>query len=159
MPDYSDSRIWGAVPVLPPVAARTGLARIEFGIDSALSATRDSISARRSPTDWTTGEGSKKIGIDPQWIYLGPVKIPTMLLGLVPLNVQSNPNARENARTLGAMAAEVRAFGPLAEAQGNENKAIVRRLERERARKQADAAAAASGGSGTVGVSRTVPPG
>jgi hypothetical protein len=136
---------------------RTGLARIEFGIDSALREARDSISAIRNPADWTVGEGKKKIGLDPQWIHLGPVKIPTMLLGLIPLKVQSNPNSRENARTLGTMADEVRSRGPLAEAQGNEARAIVLRLERERARKKAEAVVAGSGG-GTVGVSRTVPP-
>jgi hypothetical protein len=116
---------------------------------------RDSIAARRNPSDWTVGEGDRKVGLDERWIYLGPVKVPTVLLGLIPLNVQSNPNSRENTRTLGVMAAEARTRGPINQAHGDENKAIIARLERLRAQRRA--AAGSGAGAGTTG-GGTIPP-
>jgi hypothetical protein len=44
---------------------------------------------------WTTRIGGKTVGIDSKWIYLGPLKIPTMLLALLPIHVQGNPTQAE----------------------------------------------------------------
>ena len=46
-----------------------------------------------SPTalpSWTTKIGGKTVGLDQKWIYLGPLKIPTALLALLPIKVQGN---------------------------------------------------------------------
>jgi hypothetical protein len=147
-PSYADERIFSTKPFVP-LPERTGIARLEYNLDSALAVLRkqDSLAVgRRSPTDWTIGEGNTKVGLDEKWIYIGPVKLPTFLLGLVPLNnLQANPNSRENNRTLGAMAAEARALGPLNKARGDENAAINARMERLRAMRRA----AAGGGDGS----------
>jgi len=39
---------------------------------------------------WTTKIGGKTVGLDSKWIYLGPIKIPTALLALLPINLQGN---------------------------------------------------------------------
>jgi hypothetical protein len=52
---------------------------------------------------WTTGSGAKKLGVDSKWIYLGPIKIPTMLLALLPINIQANPTQAESQKKLAAM--------------------------------------------------------
>ena len=39
---------------------------------------------------WTTKIGGKTVGLDSRWIYLGPIKIPTALLALLPINLQGN---------------------------------------------------------------------
>lgn len=143
LPNFTDSRIWGGGAAAPPDSSlrepRVGLAGMKFVLDSAVKAQNDSIAALRDPTDWTVGEGAKKFGIDPKWVYLGPIKIPTMLLAFVPLNVQSNPNQRENGRTLGAMAAEVRSITANNGEVKSEIQAIRQRMERQRAAQQAAA--------------------
>ena len=154
-PDYTDKRIWSS-PTLTPDVPLTGMAKLNHDTDSAMRVMRkqDSIAASRNPTDWTVGEGTKRVGIDPQWIYLGPIKLPTFLLGFVKLPVQGNPNIAEKNRTLGAMAEETRTLGRLREARSNEYKSILSNAERLRAMRKADAARAA----GTAVGPRIPPP-
>jgi hypothetical protein len=97
-----------------------------------MKARSDSLARIGDPTDWTIGKGNTKIGLDPHWIYMGPIKLPTALLGLIPHRIQTNPNAAENARTLGVMAAEVRTIGQTRALAGEEIRAINARMERER---------------------------
>ncbi len=52
---------------------------------------------------WTTTLGGKKVGIDPKWIYLGPIRIPTALLALLPINAGGNPTAADYNKRLNAM--------------------------------------------------------
>ena len=52
---------------------------------------------------WTTTIAGKTVGVDSKWIYLGPIRVPTFLLRLIPLNVQANPTQAEINRRLGAM--------------------------------------------------------
>lgn len=52
---------------------------------------------------WTTTIAGKKVGLDSRWIYLGPLKIPTALLTLLPIRVQSNPTEADFSRRLNAM--------------------------------------------------------
>lgn len=52
---------------------------------------------------WTTTLGGKKIGVDQKWIYLGPIKLPTALLALLPINAGGNPTAAEYNKRLSAM--------------------------------------------------------
>jgi hypothetical protein len=55
---------------------------------------------RRAPGDWTVERNGRKYGIDPQFIRLGPVSIPTAVLALLPINAQANPNEIERDRAL-----------------------------------------------------------
>jgi hypothetical protein len=153
-PDFSNSAIFGGPPALhrgivePP--ARTGLAGIQYDLDSAYRRLVDSASKVGDPTDWTVGEGKGKVGLDSKWIYLGPVKLPSMLLALIPLNVQANPNLRENQRTLGAMASEIRERGGRDASAGAEIKAITARMNAERAARRAIIAKTIPPASGSV---------
>jgi hypothetical protein len=150
-PSNPDPRIHTGVGPIPDAPERTGIEAMRFSVDSAWRAHKDSIARMPNPYNWTIGEGDKKFGLDQKWIYLGKIKIPTMLLGLLPLKgVQANPQIAENNRTLGAMASEVRERGFAARTRGEEIKAINARLERER-NARLRAAAAASG-------DRKVPP-
>jgi hypothetical protein len=57
--------------------------------------------------DWTVDRNGRKYGIDGQFIRLGKFSIPTGLLALLPMNVQSNPIAMERARRLSMMREEI----------------------------------------------------
>jgi hypothetical protein len=51
---------------------------------------------------WVTSIGGKKVGVDPKWIYLGPIKVPTALLALLPIG-GGNPTAADYNKRLSAM--------------------------------------------------------
>jgi hypothetical protein len=74
---------------------------------------QDSVSANAySPNkfergDWTVEKNGKKYGIDKQYIRLGKVAIPNVLLGLLPLNMQGNPTAMERDRALASLHDEI----------------------------------------------------
>lgn len=59
--------------------------------------------APMTPPSWTTQLGGKTVGVDSKWIYLGPIRVPTFLLALIPLNVQANPTQADMNRRLNAM--------------------------------------------------------
>lgn len=52
---------------------------------------------------WTTTVGDQTVGIDSRWIHLGPLKVPTFLLALLPINVQPNPTQAAMVRKLNSM--------------------------------------------------------
>jgi hypothetical protein len=54
----------------------------------------------RKPGDWTIGSDKHKWGVDPKFIHLGPVEIPTAILAALPLNITGNPIASQNERLL-----------------------------------------------------------
>ncbi len=92
-PKYNDKRVWvGAAPVV--TAPKTVPEQMNAAVAAAVKAHNDSLMAmgsERTPGDWTFGKGDNKWGIDPKYIRLGPVSIPTALLGILPLNVTGNP--------------------------------------------------------------------
>lgn len=55
------------------------------------------------PPNWTTSIGGQTVGLDQQWIYLGPLKVPTILLALLPIDYGGNPTEIDRARRLAAM--------------------------------------------------------
>ncbi len=68
----------------------------------------DALAAERAnpanrPPSWTTTIGGKKVGVDGQWIYIGPIKLPTALLALLPINMQGNPTQAEMNKRLNMM--------------------------------------------------------
>ncbi len=112
-PGFTEPRIWienGAV-MAPPL---TGDAKLDSAVAALIFAFRDSVAANTMEPnkfekgDWTyTAPGGAKFGIDKQFIRLGKVSIPTALLGLLPMNYQSNPNVMERDRRLSAMRVEI----------------------------------------------------
>jgi hypothetical protein len=61
----------------------------------------------RPDLDWTVARNGKKYGIDPQYVYFGKFKVPTMLLALLPINLQANPSAYERRKALESMQREI----------------------------------------------------
>jgi hypothetical protein len=103
-PEYHDPRVW--VPPAPMLAPRK---TTEEAVDSVLAARvqahNDTLAlgaGRRQPGDWTFEHNGKKYGVDPKYIRLGPISIPTAVLAFLPLNVTANPILGENERTLTA---------------------------------------------------------
>lgn len=61
----------------------------------------------KSPQDWTFDRNGKKYGLDPSYIYFGKYKLPTVLLALLPIYVQSNPTVGQRNRELDAMRTDI----------------------------------------------------
>lgn len=113
-PSYGTGQLW--VRPLPMTAremaaAATGksqqeladsvVARVVQGYLDAIAAER--LDPANRPPSWTTQLGGQKVGLDGQWIYLGPIKLPTLLLGLLPINLQGNPTQAEMNKRFSAM--------------------------------------------------------
>ncbi len=80
---------------------------------------------------WTTSIGGQEVGIDSRWIHLGPLKIPTMLLALLPINVQPNPTEAALNAKLGRMREDLLTAGRRA-ANLAEFKEAVKKLRAEK---------------------------
>ena len=111
-PSYSDPRIW--VPPAPVVnAPKSAHERMDSVVTADIEHARDSAAAvAYSPNkfergDWTVEKNGKKYGIDNQYIRLGKVSIPNVLLGFLPLNMQGNPIAAERDRATASLRAEI----------------------------------------------------
>lgn len=111
-PGFGDGRLW----VRPGAALRRGVvggtgdglggvsAPLDVGahiasIDSVLrvrilafldTLPPDSFAYNMRPPSWTTEIDGRTWGIDQNWIYLGDLKLPTILLGLLPFPGQGN---------------------------------------------------------------------
>ncbi|HEV8410005.1 MAG TPA: hypothetical protein VGQ30_05805, partial [Gemmatimonadaceae bacterium] len=109
-PEFNDARIWA--PSDPAyVAPKTKTEKLDSAIATRIHHLQDSLRAlgtQRAEGDWSwNGKDGKKYGIDQKYIHLGNFSIPTALLALLPLNVQGNPSAFENARRFNATRAEI----------------------------------------------------
>jgi hypothetical protein len=105
-PVYSDRNkgLW-VPPAAVATAPKTVPAKIDSTIAASVKAHNDTVAAyanQRQPGDWTFGK-NKDWGIDPKWIKLGPVQLPTAILGLLPLNVTGNPIQQQREAQLSAM--------------------------------------------------------
>lgn len=113
-PAYTDGRVWAELVPAPPVRL-SPKERVDSVIADRFSAYRDSLAlaqaqAGRDPTDWTVEKGGYKWGMDPRFIRLGPVSIPTALLALLPMNRavgQGNVLATERRRQQDAWSREI----------------------------------------------------
>jgi hypothetical protein len=145
-PGFTEPRVWiQAEPVAAPPL--TGDAKLDSAVAARVYAYRDSVAAntyqpnKYERGDWTyTTKDGKKYGIDPQFIRLGKVSIPTALLGLLPLNqLQGNPIAIDRERRLAAQRLEI-----ISQAQTAMNEEEFRqavnaiRARKERERKEAE---------------------
>ena len=109
-PHYGTGRLWvEPLTETPRRIARTLTGKTDAQLDdSAVTAmvqaylNQMAVEQRDHPESlpsWTTKIGGKMVGIDQRWIYLGPLKVPTALLALLPIKVQANPTEAEyNAR-------------------------------------------------------------
>ena len=81
--------------------------------------------------DWTTTIGDQPVGLDERWIYLGPIKLPSALLALLPINVMANPTEVAAARKRNSMREDIMTAGWRAANLADLKKAV-RRLREER---------------------------
>ncbi|HET9133481.1 MAG TPA: hypothetical protein VFN90_04195 [Gemmatimonadales bacterium] len=120
-PRYGTGRVWVRPLRETPaemVQRLTGRSIKEM-VDSALTAVVQADLDRRAraleearrATDWTTTIGGQKVGLDQRWIHVGPLKVPTALLALIPLNIQANPQQVEQARKMQLMQDVIRVAG------------------------------------------------
>lgn len=137
-PAYSDGRLW--VPPGPVVTAPlSATERLDSVIAPTFASIADSIrraAGARDPNDWTKTIGGRKYGIDPQFIRLGPVSIPTALLGLLAMNQGANPTAVERDRRLAYMRQEIMMQSARAAREEEFNNAV--KALRERKQKERD---------------------
>ena len=133
-PAFSDPRIWNTPsPYTPPVKSHAEsleeyLARgIRESLDSANAAPK-----QRDPTDWTKEIGGRKYGMDPQWIHVGKFKLPTLLLGMLPMQAQANPTAVDRYRRINEMSSEIQERRALMADTDDEIERINARMDRQR---------------------------
>lgn len=139
-PIYSDPRPW-VPPASVPTAPKTVPQRYDSALAGMVRSYNDSLAAlgtERQPGDWTFGK-NKDWGINQKWIKLGPVQLPTALLGLLPLNTTGNPVLSQREAQLNAMHSDIayHAWQGMNEDQFRQAvKELRQRKDRERALQQ-----------------------
>lgn len=77
----------------------------------AMDAERAARGEGRRPS-WTTDLGGQTVGLDSRYVYLGPLKVPTFLIALLPIKFPGiNPTAWDRQRTLDLMRYDIRTAG------------------------------------------------
>jgi hypothetical protein len=88
-PAPGDGTLWIRALPLPPrdlarAVTRTQAELVDSAVTAIVQAYIDSVltaaPANQPLPQWTTRVGEQQLGIDAQWIYLGPIKIPTALV-------------------------------------------------------------------------------
>jgi hypothetical protein len=108
-PTYTDPRVWAA-PGDIVAAPKSAKEKLDSAIASIIAPYNDSIAAAsggRQPGDWTIEKGGGKWGIDPKFIRLGKVSIPTALLALLPINSTGNPTMNDRNKLQNQMHADI----------------------------------------------------
>lgn len=117
-PRFAEGRVWlRPLPESPKriASALTGRSQAELAdsvvnrmVQQYLDAmATEAADQKHAPPSWTTKVAGQLVGLDAKWIYLGPLKIPTVLLGLLPINLQGNPTQADMNRKLSAMRADL----------------------------------------------------
>jgi hypothetical protein len=108
-PTYTGPRVWGA-PGDIVTAPKSPKEKLDSAIVSIISPFNDSIAiaaGKKKPGDWTIERGGGKWGIDPQFIRLGKISIPTAVLALLPINQQANPTSSERNKLQNQLHADI----------------------------------------------------
>lgn len=108
-PTYTDPRVWAA-PGDIVAAPKSAKEKLDSAIASIIAPYNDSIAATqggRQPGDWTIERGGGKWGIDPKFIRLGKLSIPTAILALLPINTTGNPTVNDRNKLQNQMHAEI----------------------------------------------------
>ncbi|MBA3341506.1 MAG: hypothetical protein H0T48_06685 [Gemmatimonadaceae bacterium] len=143
-PTYSDPRLWTA-PGNIVSAPRTAKERLDSVVASIVAPFVDSVAIaarQRDPKDWTFEKDGRKYGLDPQYIRLGKVSIPTALLGLLPINMTGNPTLNERNKLQNQLNADIRRYARQGMNEVDFKKAVKsirERKERERAQAEKNA--------------------
>ena len=133
-PAYSDPRIWNTPsPYIPP--AKSQADSLEQYLARGIREHLDSINGapkQRDPQDWTKEIGGRKYGMDPQWIHVGKFKLPTVLLGMLPVQAQANPTAVDRYRRINEMSSEIQERRAMMADTDDEIRRINARMDRQR---------------------------
>jgi hypothetical protein len=108
-PTYTDPRVWAAPGDLV-AAPKSAKEKLDSAIVSIIAPYNDSVAASsggRQPGDWTFEKGGRKYGIDPKWIRLGKVSIPTAVLALLPMNTTGNPTMTDRNKLQNQLHADI----------------------------------------------------
>lgn len=108
-PTYTDPRVWAA-PGDIVAAPKSAKEKLDSAIVSIIAPYTDSIAAQsgaRQPGDWTFEKGGRKYGIDPKYIRLGKVSIPTAVLALLPINTTGNPTMNDRNKLQNQLRADI----------------------------------------------------
>jgi hypothetical protein len=141
-PTYTASPVWRR-PLFDWEEPTTTADRLDSAVVVGLAEVRDSLAreaGRRRPDDWTFERNGRKYGMDQQKIYLGPISIPTALLGVIPMRQQGSATDMQRARTTQAMSGEARDMSRRRLADDDFDarvRSIRERRERERAERRA----------------------
>jgi hypothetical protein len=117
-PRYGDGRLWvEPLPESPRKIASilTGKSQKELtdsAVNSMVQTYLDEMATERPENtaalpSWTTKIAGKTVGLDQKWIYLGPLKIPTALIALLPIKMNANPTEWEMNNKLQAMRSDL----------------------------------------------------
>lgn len=123
-PHYAGGTVWVmSLPMSPrEIASRlTGKSPGEL-LDSTVTAMTmqylEAMDAERAARgegkmpSWTTEIGGNMVGLDSRYVYLGPLKVPTFLIALLPIKFpQVNPTEWDRQRTLDLMRHDMRTAG------------------------------------------------
>ncbi|MGE0443481.1 MAG: hypothetical protein AB7L66_06035 [Gemmatimonadales bacterium] len=150
-PAAGDGSLWVRPLPLPPRDLARALTRNQAElVDSAVSAIVQAyidsvltVTPANAPLpSWTTRVGEQQLGIDAQWIYLGPIKIPTTLvagilnaLGALPTGSSAELSDYTRFRALNQMREDANRAAQRAQTMEDFKRAIRElRAERERQR-------------------------
>ncbi|MES2125151.1 MAG: hypothetical protein V4503_10740 [Gemmatimonadota bacterium] len=115
---FAEGRVWlRPLPATPKqiASALTGRSQAELA-DSAVNQmvqqyldamAKEAETQHDALPSWTTKVAGQLVGLDAKWLYLGPLKIPTALLALLPINLQGNPTQADFNRRLSVMRADL----------------------------------------------------
>jgi hypothetical protein len=121
-PRYGSGLLWVRPMVAPPreiasmLTGKSGKELTDSLVTAMVQSYLDAMAKEQAENpnalpSWTTKIGGKTVGLDSKWIYLGPLKIPTMLLALLPIHVQGNPTQAEFNAKLQVMRADLMEAG------------------------------------------------
>lgn len=140
-PTYTSPRVWAPTGDIVS-APKSAKEKLDSAIVSIVAPFNDSLadaSGQRKPGDWTFERGGRKYGIDPQYIRLGKVSIPTAVLALLPINQTANPTMTDRNRMQNQLRADIFWQAQRGMNEADFKKAVRSIRERkERERKQAE---------------------
>lgn len=150
-PALGDGNLWVRPLPLPPrdlarTLTRTQAELVDSAVTAIVQAYIDSVltvaPANEPLPRWTTKVGDQQLGLDAQWIYLGPIKIPTALVagilnavGALPVGSSAEMSDYTRFRALQRMREDVQIAARRAQTMEDFKRAIRElRAQRERER-------------------------
>jgi hypothetical protein len=117
-PHYGDGRLWVQPMAEAPreiakaLSGKTAQQLTDSAVASMVQTYLDAMAREQAanPTalpSWTTKIAGKTVGLDSKWIYLGPIKVPTMLLALLPIKMNGNMSNYQYNKQLESMRADL----------------------------------------------------